>query len=590
MPVSSTHSSLLRRIPGQLRQVFGLRKLRPGQHEAMSRVLRGLNTLAVMPTGAGKSLCYQLPATLLSGTTVVVSPLIALMQDQCDRLKALGIEAVQLHSGLSADAEQQSLFSLDSGRARVVFVTPERLVDAAFLERLRRRAISLLVVDEAHCISQWGHDFRPAFTQIGTMLPELGSPPVLALTATASDEVVADIARQLRIPAAGVLSGSSYRSNLAFSVETVSHEAAKLERVLDIVRNAGGPAIVYAATVRAAVGVHGALLSNGIGASLYHGKMRAPQRQASQLMFMSGATSVMVATNAFGLGIDKPDIRLVLHYQVPAGLDVYYQEAGRAGRDGAPARCVLLFLAGDRAVQQFFLNGRYPTLDDGNALITTLEGCQGNTRPWTLALLKEQLQRPISKLRVLVNLLSREGWVHVDDNGKILPSAAAAAAAAATADAAGRSRPELQALLNRYVDKSELDKERLEQMVAYAQTGGCRWRTLLDAFEEPLPFEGERCHTCDNCKRMAAHERQLESIAVPAERDAASAGASARKRFAEGDAVRVRRYGAGTVIEANAESITVRFDAVKEQRCFHPDFVKPQRARSPRSRADAPVG
>ena len=553
-------TALLQRIPGQLRKVFGLRQLRPGQHEAMTRALRGLNTLAVMPTGAGKSLCYQLPATLLQGVTVVVSPLIALMQDQCEKLRALGIAAVQLNSALDAQGAREAELAVEESRARVVFTTPERLGDPALQSTLKRQRVALLVVDEAHCISQWGHDFRPAFTEIGTLLPELGSPPVLALTATANDDVTADIARQLRIPAVGVLAGSSYRSNLQFSVETAADDAGKLRRTGEIVSAAEGPAIVYAATVKAAETVHAALLQAGVAAGLYHGKLPASQRQASQQAFMSGQTAVMVATNAFGLGIDKPDIRLVLHYQMPSGLDVYYQEAGRAGRDGQPSRCVLLFLAGDRAVQQFFLNGRYPSLEDGQSLMTLLARSPQPAEPWTLERIRQSLQRPVSKLRVLLNLLRREGWLHIDDEGRV----------SACADAA--PLPELQALLARYVDKSEQDHARLEQMVSYAQTGGCRWRTLLEGFEEAAPFEQGRCLTCDNCQRMLAHERQSEPIIVPAAPSAAVM--PGRARFAEGDCVKVRRYGAGTVIEANSESVTVAFAGARQKRCFHPDFVK----------------
>ncbi len=557
-------SALLQRIPNQLRKVFGLRQLRPGQHEAITRTLRGLNTLAAMPTGAGKSLCYQLPATLLPGVTVVVSPLIALMQDQCDKLTALGIPAVQLNSALDIQVARDAEAALAQGHARIVFTTPERLADVEFLAVLRCQRIALLVVDEAHCISQWGHDFRPAFTEIGTVLPELGSPPVLALTATANDDVIADIATQLRIPVAGVLSSSIYRANLQFSVEAMADEPAKMRRAIEIVASAEGPAVVYAATVKAAGALYAALREAGIPASVYHGKLTSSQRQENQQAFMGGQATVMVATNAFGLGIDKPDIRLVLHYQMPAGLDVYYQEAGRAGRDGAPARCVLLFLSGDRAVQQFFLNSRYPSLEDGHTLMALLSTTHPDGSPWTFARLKERLQRPASKLRVLLNLLRREGWLDVKEDGTLRYGTDP------------ERMPDLPALLTRYVDKSEQDQARLEKMVSYAQAGSCRWRLLLEAFEESSPFHDGRCRSCDNCRRMAAHERQADSMLLSLSEDIETAHASPSRRapFAEGDSVRVRRYGAGTVVGATAEFVTVAFSSGREQRSFHPDFVK----------------
>ena len=575
-PISASRAEALQQqVQAQLQQVFGLRRLRPGQRAVIDRALRGQSTLAVMPTGAGKSLCYQLPATLLDGVTVVVSPLIALMQDQCDKLRQLGVAAVQLNSAIDPEQAAAAEQAIGDGTARIAFVTPERLVEPGFMALLAQRHIGLLVVDEAHCISHWGHDFRPAFTEVGTMLPALGSPPVLALTATASDEVTADIARQLRIPAAGVLTGSSYRPNLHFSVETMNDEAEKLRRTIELLSTEPGSAIVYAATVKAAEAVHAALREAGLPAGLYHGQLRVAERQAAQQAFMAGDSDggrLMVATNAFGLGIDKADIRLVLHYQLPAGLDVYYQEAGRAGRDGEAARCKLLYLAGDRAVQQFFLNSRYPTVDDGLKLLATLS--TPAAEPWTLALLKARLQRPATKLRVLLNLMRRQRWLDVDARGHIHVRDGAAA------------MDGIEALLARYVEKSEQDQQRLEQVVSYAQTGGCRWRTLLEAFEEPPPFQ--RCGVCDNCGRMVAFEsdasRDDVSSPAPSAVEAAVAAAAAHAaaapapapsaRFQAGDAVRVRRYGAGIVIEATPDAVTVDFGG-KHRRSFHPDFVRP---------------
>ena len=583
-PISASRiEALQQQVQAKLRQVFGLRRLRPGQRAVIDRALRGESTLAVMPTGAGKSLCYQLPALLLDGITVVVSPLIALMQDQCDKLLQLGVAAVQLNSAVETEQAAAAERAIADGNARVAFVTPERLVEPAFMALLAQRHIGLLVVDEAHCISHWGHDFRPAFTEVGTMLPKLGAPPVLALTATASDEVTADIARQLNIPPAGVLTGSSYRPNLRFSVETMDDDAAKLRRTIELLSAEGGAAIVYTATVKAAENVHASLREAGLPAGLYHGQLRVAERQAAQQAFMGSAADggrIMVATNAFGLGIDKPDIRLVLHYQLPAGLDVYYQEAGRAGRDGDPARCKLLYLAGDRAVQQFFLNSRYPTVDDGLKLLAALDSDPGD-EPWTLARLKTRLQRPATKLRVLLNLMRRQHWLDLDAGGRIHVRDGAAA------------MDGIEALLARYVEKSEQDQQRLEQVVSYAQTGGCRWRTLLEAFEETPPFQ--RCGGCDNCRRMAAFEAVAppDEAAAPAAPAAAGPGDAAATaatspvppasaappppRFQAGDAVRVRRYGAGIVTEVTPEAVTVDFGG-KQRRSFHPDFVRPGRA------------
>jgi ATP-dependent DNA helicase RecQ len=342
------------RLSRALLKRFGVTRLRPGQREVIESVLSGRDTLAIMPSGAGKSLCFQLPALQLPGTTVVVSPLISLMKDQADKLADKGVEAAAVNSTLSTREEAQTLRRVRRGRAEVVFTTPERLADPEFIATLKRNAIDFLVVDEAHCISQWGHDFRPAFLGIDAAASKLGNPPVLALTATATPEVAEDIARKLGRPRMRILNGGVFRDNLRLSVRQVTNEAERLDALLALIRRNTGAGIVYTATVKAAQMLHRQLKDAGIEALLYHGKLSGADRAAQQDAFMSAAAPLMVATNAFGMGIDKPDIRLVAHYQVPGSLEAYYQEAGRAGRDGREAHCVLLYDHSDRRLQLFF--------------------------------------------------------------------------------------------------------------------------------------------------------------------------------------------------------------------------------------------
>ncbi|MDB5930221.1 MAG: recombinase RecQ [Polaromonas sp.] len=593
-------TSLARLIQATLKNTFGLKRLRDGQETVIHRVLDGHNTLAVMPTGAGKSLCYQLPALLLPGRTVVVSPLIALMKDQCESLRRRGIEAVELNSALDAQALREAEAAVADGSARIVLITPERLVDADFMMQLRCHPVSLLVVDEAHCISQWGHDFRPAFLDIAPALNQLGRPTVLALTATATEPVTQDIRDQLGIAASDVVNTGAYRPNLHYRVEQVMGEKDKLEKTLALVKASAGSGLVYAATVKAAQAVWSLLEGAGESVGLYHGKLNAAERHAAQEAFMSGAVRVMVATNAFGLGIDKPDIRFVLHHQMPAGLDAYYQESGRAGRDGHDALCTLLFLRRDKAVQQFFMSGRYPETDDVQALYQALqqEPPDRDQHGWGLSVLKSRLGRPLNKLKVAASLLRHQHVAaqHSNGNFHLLQKKLSPAA--------------LQALVAQYQHKREQDQEMLENMVFYAQTGQCRWRLLLAHLQEQADVTP--CGHCDNCQRIGALQAELAGQARQDAHEPAQAGQPSVARdmqaqagsadgadgaatprpgaatlpaqaagFRPGDLVRVRRYGTGRVAAADSLSVTVEFEQ-GQQRIFQAGYVEPVPARPAR--------
>ncbi|HEU4373274.1 MAG TPA: RecQ family ATP-dependent DNA helicase, partial [Telluria sp.] len=287
-----------------LRGVFGVERLRDGQQQVIDSVLDRKDTLAIMPTGSGKSLCYQIPAKMLSGTTIVVSPLISLMKDQFEKLHELGVHATQLNSTLSSDEQRDALEGIRNRAHEIVFCTPERLANADFLAVLKEVDISLVVIDEAHCISQWGHDFRPAYLEMAASIEALGRPPVLALTATATDDVIEDIGKQLGRPRMNVINTGIYRPNLHYGVVQVVNAREKIGAALRIVRDSDGFGIVYAATVKAAEEMFEALVEAGESATIYHGKLPARERKENQDLFMEGQRRVMVATNAFGMGID----------------------------------------------------------------------------------------------------------------------------------------------------------------------------------------------------------------------------------------------------------------------------------------------
>ncbi|MGH9751359.1 MAG: RecQ family ATP-dependent DNA helicase [Blastocatellia bacterium] len=472
-----------------LRDHFGFEQFRPNQREVIEHALARRHTLAVLPTGLGKSLCYQLPAQLMNGLTLIISPLIALMQDQVEAMARRGFKNVTyLNSALSPSEVGRRFSDIERGLYKLVYIAPERCDSPRFQQLVRQTEISLVVIDEAHCISQWGHDFRPHYRTMLARLPELKRATFLALTATATPEVQRDIVAALAAPDIQRVIADFNRPNLHFETFRIDDRESKDKRLLDLLSHDDGVAIVYASTRKEAATVHQLLESRGFKAALYHAGLDATQRSEAQRRFLQGDCRVIAATVAFGLGIDKPDVRRVIHYNVPGSLENYYQEAGRGGRDGERAVCTLLYSQSDVRIQRFLLEQSCPDPQTMLQIYGLLRGAH------PLAVASSDLAEASRKQEIAVNAalqaLYEQKLAQITTDGKYL------------VEKPEIMHPKIEAHSLR--ERRRRAEDRLRKVIAYALDAQCRRAQILDYFGQKFSPPCGGCDVCASTMSVAA--------------------------------------------------------------------------------------